>query len=101
MAIASGENRRRINAFLFRTEHRRPCAVLCNRPKSWARLGGLSIVHKTKSRVWRIKRDTWQPHTFAAGKYTVRVSVPETGKAQELRGLEARAGNDEKVEVDV
>lgn len=41
----------------------------------------------------RLRSNTWRPHAFAAGKYTVRVSEPETGKRKELRGLEASAGN--------
>jgi alkaline phosphatase D len=47
----------------------------------------------------RIKGPTWQPHTFAAGKYTVRVTDPEAGKQVRLEALAAVAGNSEAVEV--
>ncbi len=36
---------------------------------------------------------SWQPFVFAAGKYTVRISDPESGRAAELKGLEARRDN--------
>lgn len=36
---------------------------------------------------------SWQPFVFAAGKYTVRVSNPESGRSAELTGLEARRNN--------
>jgi phosphodiesterase/alkaline phosphatase D-like protein len=49
----------------------------------------------------RIAGRTFQPHVFAAGPYTVKVSEPESGKLKELRGLVARAGNDSTLEVSV
>jgi phosphodiesterase/alkaline phosphatase D-like protein len=42
---------------------------------------------------------SWQPFVFGAGKYTVRVSEPETGKSREFKGLDALASNGAKVEV--
>jgi phosphodiesterase/alkaline phosphatase D-like protein len=47
----------------------------------------------------RLNRGSWQPGVFAAGKYTVRVSEPESGKVKEIKGLEAKAGNGERLEV--
>src|SRR5688572_11915302 len=47
----------------------------------------------------RLSGSEWQPHVFRPGKYTVRVIVPETGAAKELKGLEATAGNQSVVEV--
>jgi len=41
----------------------------------------------------RIRGNNWQPHVFAAGTYLIRVSVPETGRLKEFKGLEAKAGN--------
>ena len=38
----------------------------------------------------RIAGRSFQPHVFAAGQYTVKVSEPESGKLKELRGLVAR-----------
>jgi alkaline phosphatase D len=49
----------------------------------------------------RLTGQTWQPHVFEPGKYTVRISVPETGKMKELKGLEAKSTNDAVVEVAV
>ena len=46
----------------------------------------------------RLKSESWQSHVFAAGKYTVRVSEPASGKAAELTGLEAKVGNTTKLE---
>ncbi|HUR56162.1 MAG TPA: alkaline phosphatase D family protein [Opitutaceae bacterium] len=36
----------------------------------------------------RINSGTFRPQVFAAGKYTVRVSDPDTGKSKEIRDLE-------------
>src|SRR5438045_3695455 len=47
----------------------------------------------------RLAMASWQPHVFMAGKYTVRISEPESGKVKELKGLEAKAGNEAKLEV--
>ena len=46
-------------------------------------------------------RPAWQPHVFAPGKYTVRISEPETGKSKELAGLEATAANDSTLQVQI
>jgi hypothetical protein len=47
----------------------------------------------------RLKGDSWQPGLFAAGKYTVRVSEPESRKVKEIKELEAKAGNAERLQV--
>jgi hypothetical protein len=49
----------------------------------------------------RLRENTWQPQVFTAGKHTLRISEPETGKAKELNGLIAKAGNDASVEVTI
>jgi hypothetical protein len=49
----------------------------------------------------RINGRSFQPHVFAAGPYTVKLSEPETGRFRELRGLVARAGNTTRLEVTV
>jgi hypothetical protein len=36
---------------------------------------------------------SWQPFVFDLGKYTVRVSDPDSGRKTELTGLEARPNN--------
>jgi alkaline phosphatase D len=36
----------------------------------------------------RVAEPKFRPHVFAAGKYTVRVSDPDTGKASEVKNLE-------------
>jgi len=41
----------------------------------------------------RAPESTWQPFVFEAGKYTVRVSDPESGRSAELKGLDARRNN--------
>lgn len=38
----------------------------------------------------RIAESRFQPPVFAAGRYTVRVSDPDTGKGRELRGLDTK-----------
>ncbi len=47
----------------------------------------------------RLNEGSFQPHVFAEGKYSVRVSEPESGKVKEVKGLEAKAGNAERLEV--
>jgi alkaline phosphatase D len=47
----------------------------------------------------RLRGGSFQPHVFSPGKYTLRVREPETGKLKELKGLEARSGNDTKLVV--
>ena len=47
----------------------------------------------------RLRGNSWQPHAFAAGQYTVRISVPEEGKTKELKGLEAAMDNTTKLDV--
>ena len=47
----------------------------------------------------RIAGQAFQPHVFAPGKYTVKVSEPESGKAKTLTGLQALAGNTATLEV--
>jgi len=49
----------------------------------------------------RLSDSAWQPHVFAAGKYTVRISVPEDGKTKMLTGLEAKPKNDAVLQVNV
>jgi hypothetical protein len=49
----------------------------------------------------RLRGNTFQPHAFSAGKYTVRVRIPESGKSQELTGLEARPDNDSSLTINV
>lgn len=41
----------------------------------------------------------WRPHTFAGGRYTIRISDPETGRSKELSGIAATPGNSERLEV--
>src|SRR5262249_47280123 len=49
----------------------------------------------------RIAGRSFKPHVFAPGRYTVRITEPETGKLQELRGLVAHADNDSTLEVTI
>jgi hypothetical protein len=41
----------------------------------------------------RAPGSSWQPFVFEAGKYTVRVSDPDSGRKAELTGLEPRRNN--------
>jgi hypothetical protein len=41
----------------------------------------------------RIDGTKFQPKVFAKGTYTVKVSDPESGRAKELKGIEAVPGN--------
>jgi hypothetical protein len=47
----------------------------------------------------RPKAGPFRPHVFAPGRYTVRVSEPESGKATTLKGLEATADNRQTLQV--
>jgi hypothetical protein len=47
----------------------------------------------------RPKGGSFRPHVFAPGKYTVRVSEPESGRTRSLNGLEASAGSAPVLEV--
>lgn len=47
----------------------------------------------------RITGQTFHPFVFAPGKYTIRVSEPETGRRKELKGLAATRGNDQTLQV--
>jgi len=47
----------------------------------------------------RLREASWQPFVFAEGKYTVRVSEPEMGKVKELKGVDAKVGNETRMEV--
>jgi phosphodiesterase/alkaline phosphatase D-like protein len=49
----------------------------------------------------RLRDANWQPGVFAAGKYTVRISVPETGAMKEIKGVVAQPQNNERLEVTV
>jgi alkaline phosphatase D len=47
----------------------------------------------------RLRGNRFQPHAFAEGKYTVRIVVPESERMKELKGLEAKAGNTQRLDV--
>jgi len=49
----------------------------------------------------RIAGQTWQPHVFAAGKYTLQISDPDSGKSKQLSGVMATPGNETSLEVSV
>jgi hypothetical protein len=49
----------------------------------------------------RVPTSTFRPHVFAPGKYTVRISDPETGKSSELRNLEPQSQPQKPVSVTV
>jgi alkaline phosphatase D len=49
----------------------------------------------------RVTTPTFRPHVFAPGRYTVRVSDPESGKSSEVRNLEPRSEPQNAVSVSV
>jgi len=49
--------------------------------------------------VLRMRQRSWQPLVFAPGKYTVSVSLPETGMTKNLCGLEAVERNETQLEI--
>ncbi len=51
--------------------------------------------------VIRVQTREWQPLVFAEGKYSVRVSDPESGKSATLKGVVATMENTETVAVEV
>lgn len=61
------------------------------------------VDQSTGDRVYslRLNEPSWQPHVFAAGSYTVRISDPETGRSKELRDVAAKPENDSVMRVEV
>lgn len=51
--------------------------------------------------ILRVNGQAFRPHAFRAGRYTVKVSEPETGKMKTLNGLDASAGNATSVTINV
>jgi hypothetical protein len=49
----------------------------------------------------RVPKPEFRPHVFASGKYAVKVSDPDTGKATELRDLSAVSGEQKAITVRV
>ncbi|HVX61321.1 MAG TPA: hypothetical protein VHC19_11980, partial [Pirellulales bacterium] len=49
----------------------------------------------------RMSGATWQPHVFAPGSYTVKISEPESGKQKVLTGLAATPENQTRLQVNV
>jgi alkaline phosphatase D len=49
----------------------------------------------------RLRDGRFQPHVFAAGNYSVKLSEPESGRSQWLKGLTAKENNTEAVKVKV
>jgi hypothetical protein len=49
----------------------------------------------------RVTTNSFRPHVFAAGKYSVRVSDPESGKSSEVRNLEPQTQPQKAVSVSV
>ena len=47
----------------------------------------------------RIASQSFQPHVFAPGKYTIKISEPETGRQKEVKGVEAHAENHKILQV--
>lgn len=47
----------------------------------------------------RLNAQTFQPHVYAPGRYTVKVGEPETGRMKTLPGLEAAVGNPASREI--
>jgi hypothetical protein len=47
----------------------------------------------------RLNAQTFQPHVYAPGRYTVKVGEPETGRMKTLPGLEAAVGNPASLEI--
>jgi hypothetical protein len=49
----------------------------------------------------RVPKPEFRPHVFAEGKYSVRISDPETGKSAALRDLEPRSADAKPIVVRV
>lgn len=47
----------------------------------------------------RIAGRSFQPHVFAAGKYTIKIGEPESNRLREITGIEALANNQQLLEV--
>ena len=47
----------------------------------------------------RLNRAEWQPHVFAPGSYTIRVSEPEAGAVKEFTKLQATPENAQQLEI--
>lgn len=49
----------------------------------------------------RIAGTSWRPHVFSAGRYTVKIGDPDSGRLKVLRGLTAMPDNQTIVEVTI
>ena len=49
----------------------------------------------------RIPASGFQPKVFAQGRYTLRISEPESGKLKEITGIEAQTENTQTLDVAV
>jgi alkaline phosphatase D len=49
----------------------------------------------------RVAGQSFQPKVFAEGKYTIRVSEPESGRLKEIKSIEAVADNKKTLEIDL
>jgi hypothetical protein len=64
----------------------------------------VQVIHEADGEVvytLRIAGQSFQSKVFAPGRYTIRVSYPESGKVKELKGIEAAAGNQAALTVEV
>lgn len=59
------------------------------------------IDEKTNELIYglRLREGKFQPHVFALGNYTVKVSEPETGKSKVLKGIAAKTTNQDVLKV--
>ncbi len=81
---------------------RRPAAHLPTLQVSGAKSPVLLVYEeKTGDLVYglRLLEPTFRPHVFALGRYRLKVGVPETGTWQTLPGIEAVAGNQTTLNV--
>ena len=61
------------------------------------------IEEKTGELIYALRLNdvSWQPHVFAPGKYTVKISEPETSRQKEIKGLEAATNNKLSMQIGV
>lgn len=62
----------------------------------------IEVMHENNQELVYVLRSTapeFQPHVFAEGSYTVRISEPEAGAMKEIKGLKAAPDNTETLKV--
>ena len=64
----------------------------------------VQVIHEARGELvynLRIQGQSFQPHVFAKGKYTVKILDPDSDRTAELAGIVARPNNDALLTVEL